>query len=496
MWRRTLALGLSLAVFACTQAAEQRPHGQARPPPNVNIDTAHPMRNIPHSFFGLGLEFYDILNYTGRGSSPDPVFVQLVRNLEAAAGGPLVFRIGGNSTDDSWWDPGGAPAPPGITYDIDRSWLAAVAAATAAAHARLIVGVNLGLDDPGLAVTWAKATTSGLRQDSIEALEIGNEPNFFPEHGYGAGRTARPATYTFDQYLAEYDSYASALRQALGTGVRLAGPAILSPAWMSNLPGYLKSEAGKVDIVTYHQYPLSVCGKKPGQADYPTIPELLSDQASHGLAAEVTPFVQEAMAAGLPLRVDEVNSVVCFGAPAVSDTFASALWMADVLFEYAAAGVAGVNVQTITKAHYTPFLVKPEVVVNPDYYGLLLAADAMPPGAQLLPTHSSIPGNVKAWATLDRKGAVRLVVLNKDSQASGQVELHLSGCRGATLMRLQAPSLDARQGVSLGGQTFSGTTDGKLGGVARSEQIGRGDGDYSFSLPAASGALLTVPCRS
>ena len=48
-------------------------------------------------------------------------------------------------------------------------------------------------------------------------------------------------------------------------------------------------------------------------------------------------------AAGLPFRMSEGNSCWNGGQPGVSDTLASALWSADVMLQFAAAGCAGVN---------------------------------------------------------------------------------------------------------------------------------------------------------
>ncbi len=47
-----------------------------------------------------------------------------------------------------------------------------------------------------------------------------------------------------------------------------------------------------------------------------------------------------------------MNSVTGGGAKGVSNTFASALWALDTLFELAQAGVSGVNVHTFPSAQY------------------------------------------------------------------------------------------------------------------------------------------------
>ena len=167
------------------------------------------------------------------------------------------------------------------------------------------------------------------------------------------------------------------------------------------------------------------------------------------------------------------------------------LWVADLLFEYAALGVAGVNVQTISWAAYTPFVPGPRPVVEPEYYGLWLASQAMPAGARLVPMRGG-QGDVKAWATLDRAGKLRVVLLNKGVAGPADLDLQLPGRGPARVARLQARSLEARTGVSLGGSTFDGSADGRPRGNAGGERVDPAGGTYRLRLPAASGALLTV----
>ena len=92
-----------------------------------------------------------------------------------------------------------------------------------------------------------------------------------------------------------------------------------------------------------------------------------------------------AHALGAKLRVGEMNSVSCSGAPGVSDTFASALWALDILFHLAQEGVDGVNFHTFVKAYYRPFYFSQvngrwSANVAPMYYGMLAFARAARPG--------------------------------------------------------------------------------------------------------------------
>jgi hypothetical protein len=63
----------------------------------------------------------------------------------------------------------------------------------------------------------------------------------------------------------------------------------------------------------------------------------------------------------------------------------------------------------------------------------------------------------------------------------------------AALERLDAPSIGARDGVTLGGQSFGlQTTTGLLTGQPEIISIPPGGAGYTIQLPAASAAMLTV----
>ena len=55
------------------------------------------------------------------------------------------------------------------------------------------------------------------------------------------------------------------------------------------------------------------------------------------------------------MRIDELNSVSCGAVPEVSNTFASALWALNTLFEMARVGIRGVNIHTFPGAGYELF---------------------------------------------------------------------------------------------------------------------------------------------
>lgn len=88
----------------------------------------------------------------------------------------------------------------------------------------------------------------------------------------------------------------------------------------------------------------------------------------------------------------------------MSDTFATALWAPDALFELLRAGVDGVNVHVRPYTINAAFAVTPRGLgARPLLYGLILFARTLGPGAQLLDARltANHPEHVKVWAVRD-----------------------------------------------------------------------------------------------
>jgi hypothetical protein len=133
-----------------------------------------------------------------------------------------------------------------------------------------------------------------------------------------------------------------------------------------------------------------------------------------------------------------------------------------------------------------------QAFVHPEYYGLLMFAQAFPPGAQLL--RSAAPaGAVKVWATQGGDGTVRVTLINKDPTAEHDVSLSVAGATSpGSLETMQAPGVSATSGVTLGGQTFGDeTTTGTLPPPSTTA-VTPVAGTYTVPLPAGSAALLTI----
>jgi Glycosyl hydrolase family 79 C-terminal beta domain len=453
-------------------------------------------RSIAPGFLGLSLEYNSIEQYAGTDPlAIDPVFVQLVRNLNP--GQSPVLRIGGDTTDWTWWPVPGLKQPPGVTYTLSPRWIYVTRALTQELRARLILGINLEANSVELAGLEARKLVDGLGHGSVQALELGNEPALyaaFPWYRTASGVKVpgRPRSYDVPAYLRDFDKFSAALPP-----LPLAGPALGASKWMHNLGPFLSSQP-RLGVVTLHRYPLQLCYTSTKSLKHPTVDHLMNPAATTGLADSFARDAASAHARRLPLRVDEINSVSCGADRAVSYTFASSLWAVDAMFELARVGVDGVNLHTFPGAGYELFNLtlangRWQAAVSPEYYGLLMFAAATPPGARLLRISGQPGSSVKAWATRATDGTVHVVLINKGLQAR-VFALRLPGAVGnATLERLQGAGLQSASGVTLAGQSFGAqTTSGRIGGSAHRSTVKPIGDSYVVSLPAASAAMLTA----
>jgi hypothetical protein len=464
------------------------------PPVLASVGDTPGGQPMGQSFLGVSLEYNALHIYTGRDPRHvDPVLIQLLRNLDP--GQTPVVRIGGNSADFTWWPIKGTLPPVGVRYALTNGWVRMTQAFAAKLRAKLIMGVNLAGGRPAIAAAEARAFLSGIGRRYLDGVEIGNEPDRYGTSTWFTDRRghiflARPAAYDFGDYLADVGRWRSALPP-----VTFIGPALAQLTWLDNIDQLRDAEPG-LPMVTVHRYPLRACPTPSTSPQFPTIPNLLSDTSASGVAARMGPFISLVHSRGLQFRVDELNSASCAGKRGVSDTFSSALWMLDALFSLAQAGVDAVNVHTLPGAAYELFTISHskntwQAFVHPEYYAMLMFAQAFPPGAQLLPV-TEPGGPVKIWATRAPDGHTRVVIINKDASNVQTAQVTVPGAGGpATLDWLRAPSVLATNGVTLGSQSFGSATRTGLLQPAQLSPITAAGGTYSVELPAGSAVMLT-----
>ncbi len=464
------------------------------PPVAMTVGGPLHARPIAPGFLGLSIEYRTIEEYSGRNPNAiNPVFVHLIAQL--SPGQRPQIRIGGDSTDRTWWPGHGAHKPLGAYIKLNAKWGQIAAALIHDLDARTTLGIDLEADSAGTARVEARKLIAAIGRPYVQALELGNEPELYDSftwyHVDGQKMTGRSRfTWSFPTYLQEYSTISAALPH-----VPLVGPAVGLPRWTAMLPEFIAAEP-RVTEITLHKYPLQLCYIPRSWSIYPTIAHLLSPKASIGLAESVAPQVRLAHDNGLRIRIDEMNTISCGQAQTIGKSFATALWALNTLFAFARVGVDGINMHTYVGSSYALFRFHDHAgawsgIVNPEYYGMLMFAQAAPPKSRLLRIGGARRAGVEAWATRAQGGVVHVVLIN-DGQRERLINLHIHGVAGdGTLERLIAPSLSSRFGVTLGGYGFGRQTTTGVLPAPDLDSIAPERGGYPVSVPGESAAMLT-----
>jgi hypothetical protein len=494
--RRAAALATLAAAWLAAGTAHAilntlpDPEGTAADGVVANVTDGSVGRIAP-GFLGLSLEVRGVEVYTGVDSNAiNPVFEQLIRDIDPDQ--RPVLRLAGDSTDWCWYPIRNRHRPLGVRCSLTPAYFKVVKAFAQAVEARLIVGVNFEVNSASVASAEARAIVAGLGSRSLEALELGNEPDLYHvlawfelHHRVYYGR---PANWNFAGFLSNY----AAIKRAL-PNYPLAGPDVGAPGWIAGVGQFLSQEP-RVRIATIHKYPLG-CFPQPA-----TVTQLFSDAYTREFTAGLYPAVQAARDHGVALRLDETNTISCGGQPGLSNTFAAALWSLDELFELARTGFAGANVHTSQSTagqlfNFTRVKGDWEGQVSPEFYGLMAFAQAAPPGSILMRIAGATTGPVHVWATRSPRGVTHVVLINLTTSGGTTVTVRpRSAGRPATLERLTAPRALATGGVTLGGQSFGPeTSTGLLAGPLKTSLVRQSGGGYEVWMPAASAAILTLP---
>jgi hypothetical protein len=454
---------------------------------------ARPVR-VPDSYLGLSTEYWGVPGW----ERESPVLDRVLSLLRVPGDGPLVLRIGGDSANQALWE-SEAEEFPAWVVELTPNWLTQTSALVRHSGVRLILDLNVVTASPLISAGWAGAAEAALPHGSIAGFEIGNEPDLYSRSHWIkivaqtiAASQLLPDSLSPSSYAADFAQYARDVG-AVATGVPLLGPAVATssrgPHWISAL---LASPHPGLRAVTAHEYPYSACAHAKS-ARYPTIGRLLGEPATAGMAKALEPGVRLAAHARLPFRLTELNSVTCGGRPGVSDTFATALWAPDALFELLRAGVDAADVHVNPGKINAAFSLSPGgLSANPLLYGLILFARTVGHDSELVPLHV-IAGHalrLKAWAVRLPSGALHVLLINKGNRTA-TVALHLAGLGRGSVDRLLAPSVSSRWGVTLGGRHLS--VAGGWVGTGSSEVIAPSAGGYAVTLPPYSAALFEAP---
>ena len=477
-----LAAALALAATGFAGAAAGAAPNAASPQV-VTISPTSTGTSLSEDSLGLSFEASD-LALPGFASGNLAAYLKTL--------GSSVMRIGGDTVDETFWTSTGQSAPSWSIATITPADLDALATLAKASGWKVILGVNLKEYNPTAAADEAAHAQADLGS-SLQAVEIGNEPDDYPQYSNNTG-----------QFFTDFQAYVSAIEKA-APGVPIEGDdnAAAPNGTFQNAFVANESALSKPDVseLTNHYYPLGACGSST-----PTTAQLLGTSVHNNETSAADEIVTAARDLGVPAVLDEGNSVVCEGQDGVSNVFASALWEIDDQLLTAREGVSG-NYEhgTVIQCdsgkplfmYYTPLCAPTaadatagDLAAQPEYYGLA-AVHEVGTGDFLTVTNPD-SADVHAYAVEHADGTMTVVLDDfQDPAAYGATTLRLDLGASYTSGRqvsLTASGLTATTGITVGGQSVQ--SDGTLPTPTATQFAVNGD-TATVTVPAGSATLLT-----
>jgi hypothetical protein len=443
----------------------------------VTVDPATTFGAIGPDFIGFSYEKTHIMN--GSLTSNNTNMIALYKLL----GSPLV-RVGANDVERcAWAGTGPGPSQPNgqpFALKITSGGVDQFCGFLAATGSKAIYGVNFQLDN--VPASSAEATyVLGKCPSSIVGIEIGNEPDKFG---------------TWAQQQSDYQSFADAILTT--PGALLVGPACTSKSDALYASPFADSIAatypGKLALLSQHSYVAAA-----GSSDC-SVPNL---QITTTLLTDIFDTIKAAATKNslAAWRMDEANTCSGHGQQGVSDTFISSLWAIDYMFEVAKRGGNGVNFHGSENGMdgTVPFYYEPMkedqgmvVQVQPEYYGLLLFAEAGV-GTMVSTAVTTSAQNFTAGA-IKADGFTSVVLNNRNASSAVSATVTLgSAVSGASAIYLQATPAGSLTAAA-GSVTLAGAAVSVAGDWPRNEpyiQTVSGN-SVSVYVPAASAALVRV----
>jgi hypothetical protein len=498
MDRRTFLRSSVLASGAALCGRMARAEAASSVSLRLTLDPHARGNPIPADFTGLSYESAQ-LSEPEFFSASNTELVGFVRRLGASG----VLRIGGNTSEWCYWTPTASTHNPatdqqqegavlqqaigpdkghklGSPQKITPEAVRNLRGFIDATGWKLIYGLNMGSDTAETAAAEADYVMHTMG-DKLLAFQLCNEPDLFFRNGL------RNSGYNFAQFAQEWQHFFEVIRQRV-PHAPFAGPdTAFNNQWLVPFAKQFKDEAA---FLSQHYY-----AEGPPENPAMTIARLLS--RSRQLEAEFQGMAQTRADSGLPFRLAETNSCYQGGKEGVSDTFAAALWGADLMYQLAAAGGVGINFHGGGYGWYTPIAgtIPGGFTARPLFYGMLLFAQAGPghlidakldnqQDAPLLNAYGLINDGVEPRDT------VKAVVFNKHDDRAIKLTI---GCgehaNRARALRLAAPRLDDTQDVTLGGNPVGASG---AWSAEHEEELALRDGTAAIDLPAGSAALVTL----
>ncbi len=456
---------------------------------------------VPKNFVGLSYESHQLV---------DPHFFsptnhQLVAQFKALAPAG-VLRLGGQTSEYSWWQPTPGTNEPmrpdrydfrgspvgALSYPISAEAIDNLAKFLRNTGWTCIYGLNLGNGGPELDTAEAVYVANALGSH-LEYFQIGNAIDLFPQN------FRNPSTWSPQIYFNEWLALARAITAKV-PNVQFGGPDVAThPEWFAAFASLLEKTKNppKIAALSHHHF----AGGPPASPQM-TITNLLSGAGNNSgnehtiIAATASRGTAVAKQIHAGLRMVEGNTCFAGGKPGVSDVFASSLWAADYLLHLASLGYAGANIhggdaQSIIdsignelpgeslspkpsepRPFYTPIAhTKDGYVAEPVFYGMLFAqqfagatmldvtfdptftpVNATPANAAPTADAAATPPPAKKVVPLARVNATAYAAIRPDGKTiiavinkdlTNDITLHVTGAYPSSILGLNATAPDA-----------------------------------------------------
>ncbi|KAF2088974.1 glycoside hydrolase family 79 protein [Saccharata proteae CBS 121410] len=433
---------------------------------------------------GISYEFFAYPSYRKNVSAT----LQCETNLKNLSGTWPAIRLGGTTQDRATYDPNSdayvvytvadpTDAPANLTYGTAYMTLAADYGG------RVTLGLNRGRNNLSNTVLAAQFATENM--PNLFAIELGNEPEYYPNDGQPIADGGWNASVDA-QSQANWQIWVG---EAIGeTAVFEAGNSLMDPP-----------EWGAAELIEAQNETALSFVKTFSHHDYPggSVESLMSHVNVVDNVAKYETDIEAAREIGREYVFGETNSATGGGAADISPSFGAALWVADYSLRAVSQNVSRLYFHhgTVGACQYCWW---GRYDMGSPYYGAYFAADALAGGDSIAPIDVG-NSSYSAYAVFDEVGSpIKVALYNSDyydgDGTRGSEVFSLTGIQSTsvTAKRLTAASalsrVDRGQNPTYAGMTFENGTC-LLQGTEAVETVSVEDGGASFTL-AASEALL------
>ncbi|KAF3934227.1 hypothetical protein ABW20_dc0109203 [Dactylellina cionopaga] len=338
------------------------------------LSTAAPI--VDRSFISYSMELSAVTGFSGN---------QFITNLfnvwSNKTGGRPGLRLGGTGMDKSYLDPNQTQAMKTVTggtltqYYFGPSFLTTIA--NYFKDMEITFGLNLGNITGNWSNTVDFAIAVKINVPQVNLFEIGNEVDLFVQNNL------RQEPWNNSLYANQWSQVATTITSKIAPAeIRFQGAAYSGPSNKDfNLEALLKTGVNntfyKIPTYSEHFYSQSFCsGRAATRIDNLVNHTIITTQLQ-----KFPPEISAAQRDGAQFVFGEVNTVSCGGAPGISDTFGSALWLVDWGLLSASMGVQRIYIHSTLNTDYSMLIPKAFQGflpgLRPMAYGMYFLAEAL-----------------------------------------------------------------------------------------------------------------------